>query len=157
MAGSSSAAVKSADLELVITRIFDAPRNLVWKAWAEPDRMVRWMGPRGFTGDIVKMDGRPGGSYRFHMRSPDGADHWAQGVYREVIETERLVYTWSWADADGNPTPPETLITVTFADQGEKTKLTLRQAGFESQAARDGHNYGWSSSFDCLAEYLATA
>jgi uncharacterized protein YndB with AHSA1/START domain len=157
MAARSNAATESAERVLVIARVFDAPRDLVWKAWTEPDRMVQWMGPQGFTGTIVNMDARPDGAYRFHMRSPQGTDHWAQGVYREIVERQRLVYTWAWADANGNPTRPETLVTVTFAERGEKTELTLHQAVFESVAARDEHRGGWSSSFDCLAEYLATA
>jgi uncharacterized protein YndB with AHSA1/START domain len=157
MAERSSAATESADRVLVITRIFDARLDLVWKAWADPDQMVRWMGPEGFAGDIVRMDTRAGGSYRFHMRGPSGDDHWAQGVYREIVDHERLVYTWCWADADGNPTSPETLITVTFAARaGGKTELALRQEGFESVSARDGHRGGWTSAFDKLARYLAT-
>jgi uncharacterized protein YndB with AHSA1/START domain len=147
----------AASHELVITRVFDAPRNLVWAAWAERDRMVRWLGPEGFAGDVIRMDARPGGSYRFHMRSPSGTDHWAQGVYHEIVEQERLVYTWGWADAAGNLIRPETLVTVTFADhRGGKTELTLRQSGFPTREACDEHQVGWNSSFDCLAAYLLT-
>ena len=73
---------------LMIERVFDAPRALVFKAWTEPERMVRWFGPQGFTTTVLKADFRPGGDYRFHMRSPEGADHWLQGVYREVVEPE---------------------------------------------------------------------
>ena len=90
------------------------------------------------------------------MRSPDGSDHRVRGVYHEIVEGERLVYTWAWVDADGRP-GHETLITVTFADYGEKTRLTLHQALFESVTARDQHRGGWDSALDCLAEYLATA
>ncbi len=141
---------------LVITRVFDAPIELVWKAWADPDHMVRWIGPEGFTGKIEKMDAHAGGSYRFQMRDPDGGDHWAQGVYREIVERERIVYTWCWADAAGKPTSPETLLTVTFRALGRKTELTLNQAVFESVNARDLHRGGWSSSFDKLARQLAS-
>jgi uncharacterized protein YndB with AHSA1/START domain len=141
---------------LVITRVFDAPRSLVWQAWAEPERMARWAGPRGFTMTSCEMDTCPGGTFRFRMRSPEGAEHRVQGVYREIVEQERLVYTWTWVDAEGRP-GHETLVTVTFADHGGKTLLTLRQALFESVTARDEHQGGWSSTLDCLAEYLATA
>jgi uncharacterized protein YndB with AHSA1/START domain len=89
------------------------------------------------------------------MLGPDG-DHWSQGVYREIVPPERLVMVGSWADAHGNPTRPETVLTLTFEDQNGKTKLRLHQTGFESVTARDAHNTGWTSSFDCLAEYLAT-
>jgi len=141
---------------LVITRIFDAPRRLVFKAWTEPERMVHWLGPRGFTSTIIKMDLWPGGTYRFHMRGPDGDDHWQQGVCREVVEPERLVMTYAWADANGGATRPETLLTVTFEEQNGKTKLTLHQALFESVTACDAHRGGWTSGLERLAEYLAT-
>jgi uncharacterized protein YndB with AHSA1/START domain len=155
MAAENSTAANSVDLELVITRIFDAPRGLVWKAWSEPERMAKWAGPRGFTMTSCEMGTRPGGSFSMSMRSPEGTDHRVRGVYHEIVEGERLVYTWAWVDADGKP-GHETLITVTFADHGEKTKLTLHQAIFESRTARDDHQGGWSSALDCLAEYLAT-
>ncbi len=156
MAVRSSAATESAERELVITRIFDAPRSLVFRAWTEPEHMARWWGPKGFTLPSCKMDLRPGGAYRFHMRSPEGDDHWSQGVYREVVEPERLVLAGAWTDADGKPTSPETLLTVTFEEHDGKTKLTLHQAIFESVTARDSHRGGWNSSLDRLAEYLAT-
>jgi uncharacterized protein YndB with AHSA1/START domain len=142
---------------LVIERVFDAPRDLVFKAWTEPERLVRWFGPRGFTNTVLKSDFRPGGAYHFHMRSPEGNDHWLQGFYREIVPPERLVSTYAWADAEGKPTRPETLLTVTFEEEHEKTKLRLHQAVFESVTARDLHNGGWSSSLDCLAEYLSRA
>jgi uncharacterized protein YndB with AHSA1/START domain len=146
----------AAQRELAITRIFDAPRDLVFKCWTEPEHVARWMGPRGFFSTVLDYDLRPGGSYRFHMRAPDGNDHWQQGVFQEIVPPERLVRTYCWADANGNPTRPETLLTLTFADLGGKTKLTLHQAVFESVSARDQHQGGWSSSLDRLTEYLTT-
>jgi len=157
MAAQNSAAAQPEEPVLVITRTFDVPRDLVWKAWTEPERLARWFGPRGFTNTILKADFRPGGAYRFHMRSPDGTDHWLQGVYHEIVEPERLVSTFAWADAEGKPILPETLLTVSLAEHGGKTKLTLHQAIFESVTARDQHNEGWSSSLERLAEYLAKA
>ncbi|HKV54275.1 MAG TPA: SRPBCC domain-containing protein [Candidatus Binataceae bacterium] len=154
MALSDTAAVNSADLELVITRVFDAPRSVVFKAWTEPEHLVRWWGPRGFTLPSCKMDLRPGGAYRFHMRGPEGDEHWSQGVFREIVEPERLAMAGSWADAQGNPTTPETLLSITFEEQGQKTKLTLRQSVFESVTARDAHRGGWTSSFERLADYV---
>jgi uncharacterized protein YndB with AHSA1/START domain len=156
MAARNSAVAESAERELVITRIFDAPRSLVFKAWTDPEHLVHWLGPQGFTGTIMQMVARPGGAYRFHLRGPEGDDHWSQGVYREIVEPERLVMTRNWADAHGNPTSPETLLTVTFEEHGGKTKLTLHQAIFESVTARDLHRGGWHSSLDRLAEYLVT-
>ena len=157
MTAESSVATQPEERVLVLTRTFDAPRDLVWKAWTEPERMVRWFGPRGFTSTVLKADFRPGGAYRFHMRSPEGTDHWQQGIYHEIVKPERLVSTFAWADAEGKPTRPETLLTVSLAQHGGKTKLTLHQAVFESVTARALHGEGWSSSLDRLAEYLAKA
>src|SRR5438094_908527 len=81
---------------------------------------------------------------------------WEQSFYREIVEPQRLVFTWAWEDAQGKP-GHETVVTVTFAEQGGKTKLTLHQATFESVSARDAHQSGWASSLGCLAEYLAKA
>jgi uncharacterized protein YndB with AHSA1/START domain len=153
----NSAATESDDRVLVITRIFDAPRDLVFKCWTDPEHMAKWHGPKGFTSTVLKNDLRPGGAYRIHMRGPDGDDHWTQGVFREIVEPERLVMVGSWADAEGNPTRPETVLTLTFEEHDGKTKLTLHNSGFESVSARDSHRGGWSSSLDCLAEYLSTA
>ena len=155
MGAAASLIAEPADRVLKIERVFDAPRSLVFKAWTEPEHMTKWWGPRGFKSTVLKNDLRPGGSYRIHMLGPDG-DHWSQGVYREVVPPERLVMVGSWADADGNPTRPETTLTLLFEDLGGKTRLTLHNAIFESTTARDMHNSGWSSSLDCLGEYLAT-
>ena len=153
MAAGGSAST-AAERELVITRVFDAPRPLVFKAWTEPDRLVRWWGPQGFTTPSCTTDVRPGGAFRFCMRSPEGTDHWLRGVYREIVEPERLVCTWAWEDAERKP-GHETLLTVTFAEHGAKTKLTLQQAVFETVTARNGHQEGWTSALDRLAECLA--
>jgi uncharacterized protein YndB with AHSA1/START domain len=155
-ARSNAATTDSAERVLVITRIFDAPQALVFKAWSEPEHLMQWFGPRGFTSTVVgSMDPRPGGTYRLHMRGSDGNDHWVQGVYHEIVEPERIVCTFVWTDADGNPTRPETLLTLSFEQHGEKTRLTLHQAVFESVTARDEHDVGWTSSLERLAEYLA--
>ena len=156
MGAAAKLVTEPADRVLKIERVFDAPRDLVFKAWTEPEHMSRWWGERGFKSTVIKNELRPGGAYRIHMLGPDG-DHWTQGVYREVVPPERLVMFGSWADAKGNPTRPETMLTLLFEDLGEKTKLTLHHAIFESVTARDAHNSGWTSALDCLAEYLSTA
>jgi uncharacterized protein YndB with AHSA1/START domain len=142
--------------ELVITRIFDAPRNVVFQAWTEPGRIVHWWGPQGFVTTYCDMDIRPGGAFRVCMRSPAGAEHWKQGVYREIVEPERLVFTFAWEDADGKP-GHQTLVTVSFAEEGAKTRLTLHQAVFETVARRDEHQRGWTSTLERFAEYLANS
>jgi len=148
------AGASAAERELVITRILDAPRELVFKAWTEPDRAIRWWGPRGFTTAHYELDFRPDGAYRVCMRSPEGTEHWQRGVCREVVEPERLVFTFAWEDSEGKP-GHETLVTVTLAEFGAKTKLTLHQAVFETVTARDLHQGGWASALEWLAEYLA--
>ncbi len=146
----------STDRELTITRVFDAPRHLVFKAWTDPRHLAHWWGPSGFTLPVCEMDFRPGGTYRFCMRSPEGRDSWVQGVYREIVEPERLVMSGGWLDADGKP-GYQTVTTVTFEEHDGKTRLTLHNGVFESVASRDSHRGGWSSSLDRLAEYVATA
>ncbi len=162
----SSPAQKPAERELVITRVFDAPRDLVFKAWTEPERLMRWWGPKGFTTPFCKIDLRPGGVIHFCMRSPDGHNIWCKGVYREIVEPERIVCTSFFSDEEGNlvqPThyglsadwPAETLFTVTFDEHEGKTELTLRQTGVPMIPERDGAVQGWNESFDRLAEYVA--
>jgi uncharacterized protein YndB with AHSA1/START domain len=156
MGAAANLVTEPADRVLKIERVFDAPRSLVFKAWTEPEHITKWWGPRGFKSTVLKNEPRPGGAYRIHMRGPDNDDHWSQGVYREFVPPERLVMVGSWADAQGNPTRPETTLTLLFEDVGGKTRLTLHNAIFESTTARDAHNSGWSSALDCLGEYLAT-
>ncbi len=155
MGAAANLVTEPANRVLKIERVFDAPRDLVFKAWTEPEHMAKWFGPRGFKSTVEKHELRPGGAYRIHMLGPDG-DHWSQGVFREIDPPKRLVMVGSWADAQGNLTRPQTTLTLLFDDLGGKTRLTLHNAIFESTTARDMHQSGWTSSLDCLAEYLAT-
>ena len=157
MAAGLSTAAAPADRVLVITRVFDAPRSMVFKAWTERDHLAQWFGPRGFTMTMCQMDLRPGGTYRFGMRSTEGSDHWLKGVYREIVEPEKLAFTYAWTDSEGNPTRPETLLVLTFDDDQGKTRFTLHQSVFESVTACDMHRQGWTSSLDRLAEVIAKA
>jgi uncharacterized protein YndB with AHSA1/START domain len=145
-----------ADRVLTITRTFDAPRELVFKVWTQPEHLVRWWAPKGFTTPCCTIDVQPGGAYRTLIRSAKGKDIWMRGVYREVTEPERLVFTFAWEDEKGQP-GYETLVTVSFADQDGKTRLTFEQGVFETVADRDSHLGGWSEFMDHLAEYLAAA
>ena len=99
----------------------------MFRAWTQPEHIARWWGPQGFTTIHCEMDIRVGGAYRFGMRSPQGTEHWKRGVYREIVEPERIVFTFAWENADGTP-GHELLTTVTFDEQGSKTQLTLHQA-----------------------------
>ena len=139
-----------ADRTLVIKRTFNAPRELVWKAWAEVEHAKKWWGPKGFTAPLVELATKPGEKWRAHMRSPDGKDFWQHGVLREIVPPEKLSYTFVWDEQPDH----EMLVTVTFAERGGKTEMTFRQSGFNSAGERDGHNDGWSSSFDRLDEVL---
>ncbi len=157
----------SGTTEVVITRVLDAPRSLVWKAWTEPERVARWWGPRTFTAPVCKIDLRVGGEYLYCMRSPDGQDFWSKGTYLEIVPPERIVATDSFADAQGNVVsashygmtgdwPLEMLVTVTFEDLAGKTRLTIRVTGIGAVAAQDrgDMDQGWRESLDKLAEYL---
>jgi uncharacterized protein YndB with AHSA1/START domain len=165
MTKKNSGATAAAERELVIGRIFDAPRELVWKAWTEPERVRRWWGPKGFTAPVCKIDLRVGGVYHCCMRSPEGKDYWSTGVYREIVPFERIVSTDSFADEKGNVVPatyyglstdfpPEMILTVTFEEHEGKTKLTLRHLGIPPGPDHDNTQAGWSQSFDKLDEIL---
>lgn len=153
MAATANATNAKPQHELVVTRTFDAPRRLVFRAWTRPEHMVRWLGPKDFTAPSCTMDFRPGGAYRACIRSPDGKDYWMRGIYREIVEPERLIFTFAWEEEGERGR--ETLITVTFGEQGEKTRMTFRHAFFESVEERDSHHEGWSECLDRLAQFLA--
>ncbi|MEQ8935240.1 MAG: SRPBCC domain-containing protein [Amphiplicatus sp.] len=144
-----------AGAELVMVRTFDAPRALVWEAWTNPEHLHCWMGPSDYPARVYETDFRVGGAWRACLQSTEGgADLWQGGVYREIVPNERLVFTFIWDE----PHPAHShnmLVTVALADKGEKTELTFRQQFLPSKAERDGHAYGWGSSFDRLAAHLA--
>jgi uncharacterized protein YndB with AHSA1/START domain len=146
---------KAAHRELAITRIFDAPRELVFKAWTDPKRLQRWWGPKGFTNPVCEVDVRPGGAILIHMRGPDGVIYPMTGVFHEIVAPERLVFSSSALDKNGNPLF-EVLTTVTFSEHGGKTKLTLHAsvAKATAEAARHlaGMDQGWNQSLDRLAQ-----
>lgn len=147
---------QSSEQDLVITRLFAAPRDLVYAAWTEPEHLEKWQNaPQGLSVIVETSDIRTGGSFRICMRSPEGQENWLQGKYLEVVAPERLVFTHAWINAQGQP-GPETLVTITFSERDGKTEITLRQTGFKSVEAREGHSYGWISTFDRLAEYLSS-
>jgi uncharacterized protein YndB with AHSA1/START domain len=139
---------------LTITRVFDAPRSLVFRAWTDPVLAPRWWVPRGFTLLSCEMEVRPGGAWRRRMRSADGTVIGKFGVYCEIVAPERLVFTY--ADEDDMGSGPETVVTVTLAERDGRTVLTLRQTGFESAVLRDSHETGWSGAMEHLADYLTT-
>jgi len=144
------------DREVAVTRVFDAPRRLVWEAHTNPEHLPHWMlGPDGWTMPVCEIDLRPGGAWHFVWRRADGTEMEMRGVYREVTPPERLVNTESWG-VDW----PETLNTLILSEQDGKTTITST-VRFPSKEARDaalqtGMKEGMSQSFDRLAEYLRT-
>jgi uncharacterized protein YndB with AHSA1/START domain len=154
MTAANNTDVRKDRLELVITRVLDAPPVLVYKVWTNPEHMARWIGPEGFTAPSVKLDVREGGHYRARIRSAEGKDYWFRGTYREVVENRRLVFTFAWEE-DGER-GEENLVTVTLAEEGGKTRMTFRQVPFLSVEERDGHEGGWSEALDKLGDYVAT-
>jgi uncharacterized protein YndB with AHSA1/START domain len=144
--------------KLVLTRVFAAPRALVFKAWTEPKQMARWWGPKGFTNPVCEMDVRPGGAIRIHMRAPDGVEHPMTGFFREVVPPERLVFVCHvLPDEYGNPRL-EVVNTVTFAERAGKTTLTVQamvmRAGPGTETAVGGMEAGWTQSLDRLADLV---
>lgn len=160
MAATTSPAAQPNERTLLITRVFDAPRELVWKAWTDPEHMARWWGPRGFTNPVCELDVRPGGALRIVMRAPDGAEYPMKGVFREILQPERLVFTNIAVDADGNQLL-EGLTSVTLEEHGGKTKLTLqtRAVALVAHAARmlEGMQAGWTQSLERLGAHVARA
>jgi uncharacterized protein YndB with AHSA1/START domain len=145
----------TADRALVIRRVFDAPRETVWKAFTDSKHALNWWGPRDHPARHIEIDARVGGRWRICLRSvADGRDLWHGGVFREVVRPEWLVFTFAW-DEDGER-GEENIVTITFAEQGGKTLMTFHQAPFWSEGERDGHQGGWGSTFDRLGDFLKT-
>ena len=156
----SPAAQPGAPAPLTITRILNAPREVVFKAWTDPAQLAQWWSPHGFTRSVSELDARPGGALRTAMRGPDGAVYPDTGVFHEIVPPERLVFTSvGIADEAGRPLL-QVRNTVTFADLGGRTKLTLQAvvvtAAPAVAGALAGMAEGWSQSLDKLAEYLQT-
>ena len=157
--------------EFIITRVFNAPRELVFKAWIEPERFAKWFGPKGVAVKSAKQDLRPGGSLHTCMVTPDGHEMWGKMVYREIAQPEKLVYANSFSNEKGeltrhplSPTwPLEMLTTVVFKDLGGKTEITLTWAPMNASdeekatfvGGMAGMTGGWTGTFDQLDVYLA--
>ncbi|HSC48346.1 MAG TPA: SRPBCC domain-containing protein [Gammaproteobacteria bacterium] len=143
--------------EIELVRVYDAPRELVFRAWTDPAQLARWWGPEHFTNPVCEVDARVGGELRIVMRAPDGNDYPMRGVFQEVVRPERLVFTNIAVDAEDRPII-EGLTTVTFAEQGGKTKLTLRTRGTAVKPVAiqylQGMEMGWSQSLTKLATLL---
>jgi uncharacterized protein YndB with AHSA1/START domain len=153
-----------AGLTLQVRRIFQAPREKVFAAWAEPDQLKQWM-----CGDVPShiitqhvQEIRTGGRWKTEIRDPAKNEiYWGRGVYREVTPPEKIVFTWYWAKGspDGenmHPGSEETVVTVEFFARGNSTEVVLTHAVFGTVALRDDHNRGWNGCFDALEKLLAS-
>lgn len=169
----ANTAVETAEQAFVITRVFDAPRALVWKAWSEAERLAQWWGPKGCAIGVSKLDFRPGGIFHYSMKMPSGQMMWGRFIYREIAAPEKIVFINSFSDEKGglarapfNPVwPLEVMNTLTFTEQGGKTVIAL--GGVPINATEDERNLfvawrpsmqqGFGGTFDQLADYLAKA
>ena len=151
---------------VVVERIFEAPQALIWQMWTDAEHFKQWYGPQGFTVPVANMELRVGGKRLVCMASPDGSmKMWTTGEYVEIVPTERLVYTESPADEQGNVVSPAAMgmpegypatteITVLLEDLGERTKMVMTHAGVPADSGAGG---GWNQAFDKLTELIKSA
>ena len=145
-------------LGVVITRMLETPRELVWEAWTNPKLLAEWWGPRGFTNPVCEVNLRVGGALRIHMRAPNGMIFPMRGAFQEIVKPEKLVFTNIAVDNEDRPVL-DGVTTVTFADLGGKTELTLKTWAVAmvdyAAAYLQGMETGWTMSIDKLAEMLS--
>lgn len=143
--------------EIRITRVFDAPPEMVWKAWTTPAMLVHWFGCAAFSTETAEVDLREGGNWRVVLRTPDGEDIPSYGTYTAVKPFGHLAFTHQWEKqpVDVNPAHHRTLVTVDLHEVSTGTRLEFRQTGLLSEASRDSHVGGWCDSMDALADQLA--
>jgi uncharacterized protein YndB with AHSA1/START domain len=152
---------------MVITKVFDAPRELVWKAWTDPQYMMQWWGPKGFTSPHCEIDFRVGGKFLCCMRSPDGWEGWNAGEYHEIVPYQKIVSSMYFSDSKGNKIEPEQLgieleaiddadNVILFEDVGNgQTKLTFIGNETMQNAIESGQLEGWAEQLDKLAAVVA--
>ncbi|MGI9494146.1 MAG: SRPBCC family protein [Geminicoccaceae bacterium] len=145
--------MNNAPLCLRMIRHFEAPRERVFRAFADPQQLVKWWGPEGMHVVDHDIDVRVGGAWRTTIRNQAGDDHTMSGVYREISAPHRLAFTWAW-EREGER-GHETIVTIDLAEDGDGTELNFVQEIFESEEMRDSHQGGWQSSFDCLVAAIA--
>ena len=139
---------------LQISRVYQATREKLFRAWTNPETLKKWWGPEGCTPSRVELDLRVGGLYRIGTcKTEAGEEIFVNGEFREITPPERLVFTWNWE-------PPgmeieQTLVTVEFRNHSKGTELTLTHERFPDEKTRDMHGFGWNSGFDCLEKFLA--
>ena len=151
---------KNIEKEITITRVFDAPRELVFKVWTDPKHLAQWWGPRGFTAPVCEVDLKAGGKIRIHMDHPAFPNHWMTGIFHEVIEPSRIVFTSKAFEDENGVAKLEVINTISFEEYQGKTRLTVHaavtKATPEMAFALNGMDQGWNESLDKLSEYLST-
>jgi uncharacterized protein YndB with AHSA1/START domain len=136
---------------LTLKRQINAPPAKVYGAWTDPQKIMHWWGPTGAETLRAEIDARVGGRFRIVFRTPNGEEHDVGGVYREVVQNEKLVFTWAWRSMPER----ESLVTVALKSEGNGTALTFTHEQFFDEAARDGHRGGWTAAFDKIERYMA--
>ncbi|MBH5318781.1 SRPBCC domain-containing protein [Paenibacillus sp. GSMTC-2017] len=159
------------EAELVITRTFNAPRELVFQVWTQSEHLAQWWGPKGMKLEVKKLDFRPGGTFHYSMSTPDGFEMWGKFIYQEIVKPEKIVFINSFADAEGNTILPqfssefpiEVMNIITFTEQDGQTTLTLRGGPHNATAEQhafykgmfDSMKQGFGGTFDQLDAYLS--
>ncbi|HSY09523.1 MAG TPA: SRPBCC domain-containing protein [Candidatus Dormibacteraeota bacterium] len=160
---STTATIKENNIKLQLTRVFDAPRELVFKAWTDANQFKQWFGAAACDGASlrsVKVDACVGGKYRLQAQKDDGEFFTTVGIYREVKPPERLVFTWAFekdgsGEEFGEVEPPEMLVTLEFKARGKQTELLLTHEKFASVESRDRHEQGWTRCLNELGKFVA--
>ena len=152
---------------MVVTRVFDAPRELIWKAWTDPKYVMQWWGPKGFTSPSCTIDFREGGKFHCCMRAPDGQEFWNAGEYHEIVPHEKIVYSMYFSDSHGNKVESEDIgieheaidgayDVVTFEDVGNgRTRLTLIGNETMENAIKSGQAEGWNQILEKFTAVVA--
>jgi uncharacterized protein YndB with AHSA1/START domain len=138
---------------LTLSRRYNASPARVFSAWTDPEKITRWFGPEKIEVVRAESDPQAGGRYRIVARSPDGEEHDVSGVYREVVQDRKLVFTWAWRSTPER----ESLVTITLKPDGDGTLLTLQHEQFFDEPARDRHQTGWAGTLEKLGRFLGEA
>ncbi|MFB7249357.1 SRPBCC domain-containing protein [Microbacterium sp. NPDC056234] len=146
----------TSEKQFTITRVFAAPRELVWRAWIDPEEVAFWWHPRGVITprESVEIDARPGGRYRYTMIAPDGTEYPTAGVYREITPPERLVFTWGSPEDPDDSAPVITVDLAEHGDDGDETRMTFHLQGIDGAPGDENVYDGWDSAFDILEERI---
>ncbi len=139
------------NVQLVVERTFDAPRDRVFRAWIDPERMIKWFAPVGMRPVNIEVEAHVGGKYQIGMQEPDGRTIYATGEYVEIAAPNRLVFTWSWL---AEQRTENSLVTVEFIDRGGSTHIVLTHERLRTAEIKEGNRDGWSNCFESLHQYL---